>query len=461
MLRAWEAIAYPLLLLVPCALAVIEVAETGEKYPSRLAKFGPGIGVEGLDAFLIPIEFLSDNGPDDTNGCLPISAASKAARHFWQQIDPADRQGRRVPWIALVQRGKCSFAEKVRAMQASGAEGVIVGDNIPGGTLARMMAKGDTGDIVIPSVFVMQWEYKDLKLEAMRKISALLKAPPMGVARRRLRADDIPLLHVTMYSDQFVDLPLNHMVLLLIVAPIILLFLLYMLFKIRTGEEFLNGLNGGRQRPTVAQMLRERPATRAMVDGIPKKIYSVPSADSDGEDTEAGLKAPFMAQDMCAICLDEFEDDDELRHLACHHEFHMECIDPWLLTRKRICPLCKGDACKPPSVYEAERIIVQVAPRRMPYHEYMDDLLIPTVAAYYPAPSTGGETTATPANSDSGSLLSSDASFRTAQSLSSTSTLQRGEGARSFLARIWRRRDGELTDLEMARTASPRAARAQ
>jgi hypothetical protein len=32
-------------------------------------------------------------------------------------------------WIALVERGNCPFVNKVRAMQASGAVGVVVGDN--------------------------------------------------------------------------------------------------------------------------------------------------------------------------------------------------------------------------------------------------------------------------------------------------------------------------------------------
>lgn len=32
-------------------------------------------------------------------------------------------------WIALIERGDCSFIDKIRAMQQSGAAAVVVGDN--------------------------------------------------------------------------------------------------------------------------------------------------------------------------------------------------------------------------------------------------------------------------------------------------------------------------------------------
>ncbi|KAJ3335575.1 hypothetical protein HDU93_004970 [Gonapodya sp. JEL0774] len=66
-------------------------------------------------------------------------------------------------FIALVERGECPFVDKVRAMQQSGAIAVIVGDNAPGGNLVTMYAPGDNSDILIPSVFVAQWEYRDLR----------------------------------------------------------------------------------------------------------------------------------------------------------------------------------------------------------------------------------------------------------------------------------------------------------
>lgn len=44
---------------------------------------------------------------------------------------------------------------------------------------------------------------------------------------------------------------------------------------------------------------------------------------------------------VCAICVDQFDSNDEVRPLTCGHIFHPACIDMWLTKRQACCPLCK------------------------------------------------------------------------------------------------------------------------
>ncbi len=62
--------------------------------------------------------------------------------------------------------------------------------------------------------------------------------------------------------------------------------------------------------------------------------------------SEATLPANTMStawsQPTCPICLDDFVvDETQVRELPCHHVFHPECIDTFLLRNSSLCPLCK------------------------------------------------------------------------------------------------------------------------
>ncbi|XP_004306831.1 PREDICTED: E3 ubiquitin-protein ligase At4g11680 [Fragaria vesca subsp. vesca] len=80
---------------------------------------------------------------------------------------------------------------------------------------------------------------------------------------------------------------------------------------------------------------------------------------SGGSKTECDastLNEHVISQDHdCCICLEVYQNGEELRQLPCHHRFHCACIDKWL--RKRtICPMCKFDFLKP--IYGDGRTIV-------------------------------------------------------------------------------------------------------
>uniref|UniRef100_A0A7N0SXW6 RING-type E3 ubiquitin transferase n=1 Tax=Kalanchoe fedtschenkoi TaxID=63787 RepID=A0A7N0SXW6_KALFE len=52
----------------------------------------------------------------------------------------------------------------------------------------------------------------------------------------------------------------------------------------------------------------------------------------------------------CAVCLNEFEEEETLRLLPkCDHVFHPECIDAWLASHTT-CPVCRADLAEDPNL---------------------------------------------------------------------------------------------------------------
>lgn len=58
-----------------------------------------------------------------------------------------------------------------------------------------------------------------------------------------------------------------------------------------------------------------------------------------GEEPEMSTAEMDPSQLQCPVCLEDFESGQDLRVLPCHHSFHPDCIDPWLLNVAGSCPL--------------------------------------------------------------------------------------------------------------------------
>jgi len=92
----------------------------------------------------------------------------------------------------------------------------------------------------------------------------------------------------------------------------------------------------------------DKSTTTTVVNLIPTHKYHKGSKVDVILDDEGG---------MCAVCLGDFEEGDELRTMPeCLHSFHVRCIDTWLHSHSS-CPICRASVAPSPTVNGQHHII--------------------------------------------------------------------------------------------------------
>lgn len=107
-----------------------------------------------------------------------------------------------------------------------------------------------------------------------------------------------------------------------------------------------------------ASWSRSRPGTAAGLsaqDALTPAAAAIPSSrppprpehEKPAGSVPSEWKKYMGRQVECVVCLEEYVDGvSQVMSLPCGHEFHVECITPWLTTRRRTCPICKGDVVR-------------------------------------------------------------------------------------------------------------------
>ena len=58
------------------------------------------------------------------------------------------------------------------------------------------------------------------------------------------------------------------------------------------------------------------------------------------QESEEQSRLDNLFNDECPICLDTFDDAENIKILNCNHAYHYDCIRYWLTTKKN-CPVCR------------------------------------------------------------------------------------------------------------------------
>lgn len=224
------------------------------------------------------------NGGMDLQGCDPQTRFSPP---------------RSVQWVALLQRGNCTFREKIQKAASYKASAVLIYNNSSNNETIRMGHEG-TG----PVVAVMISE------PFGRELLSLLERNLSVQVRVLVGSQNSPRSSLVFVSVSFIVL--------LGVSSAWLLF--YCAQRLRSSTR-------GRSQ-------------RGFGDAAKKAIRKLTTRT-----VRRGDKETDPDFNHCAVCIESYQLNDVVRILPCKHVFHKGCVDPWL-NEHCTCPMCKLNILK-------------------------------------------------------------------------------------------------------------------
>ncbi|OBT61278.1 hypothetical protein VE03_09370 [Pseudogymnoascus sp. 23342-1-I1] len=152
--------------------------------------------------------------------------------------------------------------------------------------------------------------------------------------------------------------------------------------------------------PLLQQSPTRPPPRSRTTSGLPEPT-SVSRTDSGDLETPKPRRAnehekkgdwkKYMGRQVeCVVCLEEYVDGvSRVMSLPCGHEFHVDCITPWLTTRRRTCPICKGDVVRSLARGGSSSSTPRYEPYRDDSDEDEDDLQSQVVNTMNESPAAG------------------------------------------------------------------------
>ncbi|XP_030064876.1 E3 ubiquitin-protein ligase RNF128 isoform X2 [Microcaecilia unicolor] len=209
------------------------------------------------------------------------------------------------PWIALIERGNCTFSDKIILAARKGAVAVVIyNTRRQGSNQTSPMVHYGTGNIV--AIMIGNTKGAEIVSQIKRgyQVSMIIE-----VGKKHA-----PWMNH--YSIFFVSVSFF-----IVTAATIGYFIFY---------------SARRLRITRAQNRRQN----KLKADAKKAIGQLQLRTLKQGDMELGPDG-----DSCAVCIEVYKPSDVVRILTCNHFFHKTCIDPWLLEH-RTCPMCKCDILK-------------------------------------------------------------------------------------------------------------------
>ncbi|KAG8553530.1 hypothetical protein GDO81_003450 [Engystomops pustulosus] len=209
------------------------------------------------------------------------------------------------PWIALIERGNCTFSEKILLAASKGAQAVVIYNAPPstGNQTIPMVHYGTKDTIAIMIGYIKGIEIVNL-IRSHVQVTMIIEVGKKHGS------------WMNHYSIFFVSISFF-----VVTAATVGYFIFY---------------SARRWRHTRAQNQR----MKKLKDEAKKAIGRLQLRTIKQGDKVLGPDG-----DSCAVCIDAYKANDVVRILTCNHFFHKNCIDPWLLEH-RTCPMCKCDILK-------------------------------------------------------------------------------------------------------------------